>query len=339
MYADRNYDKKMEREPEKMKVLKEQFPSFFAENPKPVIIHVNDAFMFKVMKSMHKSQIDPNISNMKEYLSPPQPEGVQLSYDIVGEDGRSRRYEYAIQPPQPVLGDLSGKKVEFAFNSGNTQTLQHNKFLNNPADLDLLYFLYFYCPEFTNGASPNKKENGKYSFYIEEKAQAKQASSIKSDAMLAQELSAFSGSDLARILTGLHLRVSNNSDTDFNTLFYYLKSADEDQKAVYNDLKTGLKKSVNKPSDLGESGLILAEEIQKWIDGEKIKIVNPEQVNDDFPKAGWYQKPVDGEGDPTVYNKTIFYKFVDGVSEQRIALEDHLSINTELLKKLRSRWK
>ena len=339
MYADRNYDKKMEREESKMKILREQFPSFFASPSQPVVIHVNDSFMVKVLKSMHKTQIDPNISNMKEYLAPPQPEDVQLSYDLVGDDGRSRRYEYAIQPPKPVPGDVSGRRLEFDFNSGNTQKLYHNKFLNNPTDLDLLYFLYFYCPEFTNGASPEKKDNGKYCFYIEEKAQAKQASSIKSDAALAQEIAAFSGADLARILTGLHLRVANNSDTDFNTLFYYLKSADEDQKVVYNDLKNGLKKSAQKPSDVGENGLILAEEIQKWIDGEKIKLVSPTEVDDYFTKAGWYQKPVDGEGDPTMYNKTIFYKFVEGVNDQRIALEDHLSINSELLKKLRSRWK
>lgn len=342
MYKNRNYDTRMGLESDKYAQLKAKFPSFFAANPKPVVVHVNDAFLVPTMKSMGKSSIDPHQSNMKEYKQPPQSEGVQLTYDIPEKDGIVR-YEYSTLPPTPPLNDLSGKRLEFDSNSRNVVTLSHNKFLNNPVDLELLYFLYFYCPEFSNGVSPLKRDNAKYYFFIEEAAQEKQATTIKTEAQLAVDISKLSGDQLERVLTGLHLRVADNADTNFNTLFYFLKSASTEQKEHYDQLKKGINEPVKSSTEVSsDTGLLLSEEIQQWINNEKMKVVMPKEVSDEFSKPGWYWKPMDGDqADPSKYLKTpiLGLRVDEAIADQRIVLEEQLKVNPDLYNKIKARWK
>lgn len=335
----RNYTEKINFDPEKMKILQDRFPSFFQKNkPQSIQVHAAETAFFEVQKSETSGTINPYAGQMKTLRQPPPPEQIQLLYTVREETGEAI-YSYSTAMPQAL--DNSGINFTFGVSSGNIVSFKHGMRLQPNKDTELLYFLYFYCPRFQNGLSPDKGRTYNptpYLFFVKAEANNTVMSKRVQQGEWIAKIQSLSDEQRRRILTAMFKPVSESDNAfNFNTLFDVMASADTETIQKFNDLvastseKTGIEKAVAAPEKPIE------EWIHLWIAKEKIKLV--EQKSEEFPKTGWFQKAADGEGDQSIWLKTPIHKYVDGISDQRLSLSEYLSIDTNLFEKMKTRWK
>jgi len=321
-------------ETERMNELKKVFPSFFRKtNPEPVIVHTQEHLFFMAKKSFTSSAINPNADQMVTYKAAPADEHIQLSFYATDSDGVSKLFSYSTKSPDSK--DTLGLKFEYGETSGNMWKVGNNTMLYPQRDEELLYFLYYYAPMFSNGKSQNPDEAAKYYFFTNEQATVSTYDKRKKEAEWTVKIDAMSADQRLRALKAMFKAYSETDDTaNANSLFETMIKATSDQLNTYNEIMAGGSAS-KVAAGAGEKDMAVW--IDEWIENEKIVCI-AEDTED--KKKGWYWKPKEGEGDQTEWLKSPIpgIKIIDGVVDQRIALSEQLLTNTGLFEKLKTRW-
>lgn len=213
-----------------VEILKHKFPSFFRkENPLPIMFNYAKHRMRNV--DLFKPGGDARVG-MRSI--PPVPKGIKsIGYDV--EDGFKVEVVYSKTAPTFSGGD-------FRFNNLNLK-LAHNTKLAPKTDLELLIFLWFYCPEFSNNDCSYKRDNADFSFVIPEVEVISKWDNIASRRKIEDEIliegTRVSYEVVKNIMPKLGLDVRNEEKVDRIRLFDNVSSSQR-AYAKYVELKSNL---------------------------------------------------------------------------------------------------
>jgi hypothetical protein len=136
-----------------IEILKQTFPSFFRKQGALPIFYNYAKHRMRVV-DLFTPGGDMKVGNR---VIPPTPKGIKsIGHDM--EDGFNVEVIFSKSAPNYSNGD-------YKFNNLNFQ-LAHNSKLEPSTDLELLIFLWFYCPEFNNNDCAYKKDNADFTFVI-----------------------------------------------------------------------------------------------------------------------------------------------------------------------------
>lgn len=213
-----------------VEILKHKFPSFFRkENALPIMFNYAKHRMRNV--DLFKPGGDARVG-MRSI--PPVPKGIKsIGYDV--EDGFKVEVVYSKTAPTFSGGD-------FRFNNLNLK-LAHNTKLNPKTDLELLVFLWFYCPEFSNNDCSYKKGNADFSFVIPEVEVISKWDNIASRRKIEDEIliegTRVSYDLVKHVMPKLGLDVRNEEKVDRIRLFDNISSSQR-AYAKYVEVKSSL---------------------------------------------------------------------------------------------------
>ena len=213
-----------------VEILKHKFPSFFRkENPLPIMFGYAKHRMRQV--DLFKPGGDARVGVR---TIAPVAKGIKsIGHDV--EDGFKVEVVYSKTAPTFSGGD-------FRFNNLNLK-LAHNTKLDPRTDLELLVFLWFYCPEFSNNDCAYKKEGADFTFIIPEVEVVSKWDNIASRRKIEDEIliegTRISYEAVKQIMHKLGLDVRNEEKVDRIRLFDNVSSSSR-AYAKYSEAKSNL---------------------------------------------------------------------------------------------------
>lgn len=207
-----------------IEILKQQFPSFFRKQG-ALPIYYNYAKHRMRVVDLFTPGGDTKVGNR---VIPPTPKGIKsIGHDM--EDGFNVEVIFSRSAPNYSNGD-------YKFNSLNFQ-LAHNSKLEPSTDLELLIFLWFYCPDFNNNDCAYKKSNADFTFVIPSDDVESKWDNISARRKFEDELliegTRISFDILKAVMTKMGIPVRNEEKVDRITLFDLVSGSKSSQEKYY----------------------------------------------------------------------------------------------------------
>ena len=208
-----------------IEILKQTFPSFFRKQG-ALPIYYNYAKHRMRVVDLFTPGGDMKVGNR---VIPPTPKGIKsIGHDM--EDGFNVEVIFSKSAPNYSNGD-------YKFNNLNFQ-LAHNSKLEPSTDLELLIFLWFYCPEFNNNDCTYKKDNADFTFVIPaddvESKWDKIAARRKFEDELLIESTRVSFDVVKAIMSKMNIPVRDEEKVDRITLFDVVSGSKATQEKYYS---------------------------------------------------------------------------------------------------------
>lgn len=213
-----------------VEILKQKFPSFFRKSGAlPIFYNYAKHRMRSV--DLFTPGGETRVGNR---LIAPTPKGIKsVGYDI--EDGFKVEVVYSKSAPVYSGGD-------YRFPSLNIK-LAHSTKLDPKTDLELLIFLWFYCPEFQNNDCSYKKDNADFIFVIPEAEVEHKYDKITSRRRFEDEIlipqTRISFDAVKAIMAEMGLSIRNEERVDRITLFDVVSNSKGAQDKYLN-IKKGV---------------------------------------------------------------------------------------------------
>jgi hypothetical protein len=201
-------------DPEKVAILKEVFPEFFAKGGKgkPVSLRNNAGHS-------HKAKVGVPGKKMRVIDRPNAGLTINMRARFYGSDYTMNEI---VISSRPAVVDKNGN---LSFGKNDRVTLEHGTMIS---DHDTLYFLYFYYNNISNGAADNKIGNARFAFVMEEKERKDRIDNELAD---------------ARIITAIASGLSDSSVID---ALRKLREVETDDKMANRDNLRALFRSARK---------------------------------------------------------------------------------------------
>ena len=208
-----------------IEILKETFPSFFRKQGALPIFYTYAKHRMRVV-DLFTPGGDTKVGNR---VIPPTPKGIKsIGHDM--EDGFNVEVIFSRSAPNYSNG-------EYKFNNLNLQ-LAHNSKLDPATDLELLIFLWFYCPEFNNNDCTYRKDNADFTFVIPSDDVESKWDNISSRRKFEDELliegTRVSFEVLKAVMTKMNVPIRNEEKVDRITLFDLVSGSKTSQEKYYS---------------------------------------------------------------------------------------------------------
>jgi hypothetical protein len=213
-----------------IEILKQTFPSFFRKQGALPIYYNYSKHRMRVV-DLFTPGGDVKVGNR---VIPPTPKGIKsIGHDM--EDGFNVEVIFSKSAPMYSNGD-------YKFNNLNFQ-LAHNSKLEPSTDLELLIFLWFYCPEFNNNDCAYKKDNADFTFVIPSNDVESKWDNIAArrkfeDELLIEE-TRVSFDIVKAIMNKMNIKFRNEEKVDRITLFDIVSKSKDGQRKYY-DIKRSI---------------------------------------------------------------------------------------------------
>jgi hypothetical protein len=207
-----------------IEILKQTFPSFFRKQG-ALPIYYNYAKHRMRVVDLFTPGGDVKVGNR---VIPPTPKGIKsIGHDM--EDGFNVEVIFSKSAPNYSNGD-------YKFNNLNFQ-LSHNSKLEPATDLELLIFLWFYCPEFNNNDCAYKKDNADFTFVIPSNDVESKWDNISARRKFEDELliegTRVSFDVVKAVMNKMNIKFRNEEKVDRITLFDIVSKSKEGQRKYY----------------------------------------------------------------------------------------------------------
>jgi hypothetical protein len=201
-------------DPEKVAILKEVFPEFFAKGGKGKAVSLrNNA------GHSHKAKVGVPGKKMRVIDRPNAGLTINMRARFYGSDYTMNEI---VISSRPAVVDKNGN---LSFGKNDRVTLEHGTMIS---DHDTLYFLYFYYNNISNGAADNKLASARFAFVMEEKERKDRIDNELAD---------------ARIITAI---ASGLSDASVLDALRKLREVETDDKMANRDNLRALFRSARK---------------------------------------------------------------------------------------------
>lgn len=208
-----------------IEILKQTFPSFFRKQG-ALPIYYNYAKHRMRVVDLFTPGGDVKVGNR---VIPPTPKGIKsIGHDM--EDGFNVEVIFSKSAPNYSNGDYKFSNLNFQ--------LAHSSKLEPSTDLELLIFLWFYCPEFNNNDCAYKKDNADFTFIIPADDVESKWDNISARRKFEDEIliegSRISFEMLKAVMTKMNIPVRDEEKVDRITLFDLVSGSKASQEKYYS---------------------------------------------------------------------------------------------------------
>jgi len=207
-----------------IEILKQTFPSFFRKQG-ALPIYYNYAKHRMRVVDLFTPGGDTKVGNR---VIPPTPKGIKsIGHDM--EDGFNVEVIFSKSAPSYSNGDYKFSNLNFQ--------LAHSSKLEPSTDLELLIFLWFYCPEFNNNDCAYKKDNADFTFIIPADDVESKWDNISARRKFEDEIliegSRISFEILKAVMAKMNIPVRDEEKVDRITLFDLVSGSKASQEKYY----------------------------------------------------------------------------------------------------------